>query len=347
MGHSYDASKIKVLEGLEAVRKRPAMYIGSTNINGLHQLVYEVVDNAVDESLAGFCKKVDVTIHINGSVTVQDDGRGIPVDMHDTEKVSAAEVVMTKLHAGGKFEHSAYKVSGGLHGVGVSCVNALSEWLKLEVRRDEKLYTQSYKRGKPDAPLKATGKSKRNGTKVTWKADPEIFEVTEPSFDTLSQRLRELSFLNKGLLIRITDEREEDKKHEFQYAGGIKSFVEHLNKQKEPVHSRVIYFETERDDVVVEVAMQWNKGYKDQIFAFANNINTRDGGTHVSGFKSALTRTLNHYANKNQLFKKLSKQPEGEDIREGLCAVISVKLPNPQFEGQTKGKLGNSEIEGI
>ncbi|HPM42193.1 MAG TPA: ATP-binding protein, partial [bacterium] len=326
-GHSYDASKIKVLEGLDAVRKRPAMYIGSTNIHGLHQLVYEVVDNSVDESLAGYCTQVDATIHIDGSVTVEDNGRGIPTDMHETEKVSAAEVVLTKLHAGGKFDNSSYKVAGGLHGVGVSCVNALSEWLKLEIRRDGKLYTQTYRRGHPEAPLKVTGKSDRQGTRVTWKADPEIFETVEVSFDTLSQRLRELAFLNKGLKITISDEREEDKRHEFQYEGGIKSFVEFLNKRKDPIHNDVIYFETTRDNVIVEVAMQWNQGYQETIFSFANNINTRDGGTHLSGFKSALTRTVNQYAAKNELMKKLANTPEGEDIREGLCAVVSVKLP--------------------
>ncbi len=346
-GHTYDASKIKVLEGLDAVRKRPAMYIGSTNINGVHQLVYEVVDNSVDESLAGYCTQVDVTIHNDHSVTVEDNGRGIPVDMHETEKVSAAEVVLTKLHAGGKFENSAYKVSGGLHGVGVSCVNALSEILKLEIRRDGKLYTQTYRRGTPEAPLKEAGKSDRTGTKVTWRPDREIFEVIEPSFDTLSQRLRELSFLNRGLKITIKDERDNSKKHEFQYEGGIQSFVEYLNKKKEPLHKDVIYFETTKDNVIVEVAMQWNSGYQETIFSFANNINTRDGGTHLSGFKSALTRTVNAYATAHDKLKKLKKPPEGEDIREGLCAVISVKLPNPQFEGQTKGKLGNSEIEGI
>ncbi|HPW45723.1 MAG TPA: DNA topoisomerase (ATP-hydrolyzing) subunit B [bacterium] len=346
-GASYDASKIKVLEGLDAVRRRPAMYIGSTNINGIHQLVYEVVDNSVDESLAGFCQNVDVVIHLDGSVTVEDDGRGIPVDMHEIEGVSAAEVVLTKLHAGGKFENSSYKVSGGLHGVGVSCVNALSEWLKLEIRRDGKVYGQTYKRGKPDAPLSVIGTSDRTGTRVTWKPDSEIFETIEPSFDTLSQRLRELSFLNKGLKITVSDEREGDKKHEFQYAGGIQSFVEYLNKKKEPLHKDVIYFEVEKDGVVVEVAMQWNQGYQETLFSFANNINTRDGGTHLSGFKSALTRTVNQYAQKFDKFKKLQRPPEGEDIREGLCAVVSVKLPNPQFEGQTKGKLGNSEMEGM
>lgn len=346
-GHSYDASKIKVLEGLDAVRKRPAMYIGSTNIHGLHQLVYEVVDNSVDEALAGFCTRVDVTIHLDGSVTVEDNGRGIPTDIHETEGVSAAEVVMTKLHAGGKFDNSAYKVAGGLHGVGVSCVNALSEWLKLEIRRDGKLYSQTYRRGVPEEPLKIIGKSDKMGTKVTWKADSQIFETLESSFDTLSTRLRELSFLNKGLLITVADERTEDKRHEFKYEGGIQSFVEYLNKRKEPIHSDVIYFEATRDNVIVEVAMQWNQAYQETVFSFANNINTRDGGTHLSGFRSAITRTINQFGTKNDMFKKVAKPPEGEDIREGLCAVISVKLPNPQFEGQTKGKLGNSEMEGI
>lgn len=346
-GHSYNASKIKVLEGLDAVRKRPAMYIGSTNINGLHQLVYEVVDNSVDEALAGFCTRVDVVIHLDGSMTVEDDGRGIPVDIHDTEGVSAAEVVLTKLHAGGKFESSAYKVSGGLHGVGVSCVNALSEYLKLEIRREGKLHTQTYHRGKPDAPLAVTGKSDRRGTRVTWKADSEIFETVEPSFDILSQRLRELSFLNRGLKITVNDEREKDKFHEFQYAGGISSFVEYLNSKKEPIHKDVVYFEAQKDEIIVEVAMQWNQSYQETIFSFANNINTRDGGTHLTGFKSAITRAINQYAGKGEYFKKLAKPPEGEDVREGMCAVISVKLPNPQFEGQTKGKLGNSEVEGV
>lgn len=346
-GHSYDASTIKVLEGLEAVRKRPAMYVGSTSTSGLHQLVYEVVDNAVDESLAGFCAEVNVTIHLDGSATIVDDGRGIPVDMHETEGISAAEVVLTKLHAGGKFENSAYKVSGGLHGVGVSCVNALSEWLKLEIRRDGKVYTQKYKRGNPEAPLKATGTSDKSGTKVTFKPDLEIFDSGDFSFDTLSQRLRELSFLNKGLKITIEDERAKDKCHEFKYDGGIISFVEYLNKRKAPLHPKPVYFESERDGVIVEVALQWNEGYKETIFSFANNINTRDGGTHLSGLRSALTRTLNQHANKKDLYKKLKGTPEGEDIREGLTAVISVKLPNPQFEGQTKGKLGNSEVEGI
>ncbi len=345
-GHSYNASSIKVLEGLEAVRKRPAMYIGSTGVSGLHHLVYELVDNSIDEALAGYCTHIDVTIHIDNSVTVSDNGRGIPVDMHETEKVSAAEVVMTKLHAGGKFEHSAYKVSGGLHGVGASVVNALSEVYRLEIRRNGKLYEQTYKRGTPVAPLREFGKSDKTGTKATFKPDHEIFEITEYNFDTLSQRLRELAFLNKGVTITITDERS-DKKHEFNYEGGIKSFVEHLNQKKTPLHNEVIYFEAQKDDIVVEIAMQWNDGYNENIFTFANNINTHDGGTHLVGFKSALTRAANQFANSSDLLKKVSEPPAGEDIREGLTAVVSVKIPNQQFEGQTKGKLGNSEVEGI
>lgn len=347
VGHAYDASSIKVLGGLEAVQKRPAMYVGSTGTAGLHHLVYEVVDNSCDEFLAGFANEINCTVHMDNSVTVIDNGRGIPVDQHATEKVSAAEVVMTKLHAGGKFGHSAYKVSGGLHGVGVSCVNALSEWLQLEIRRDGKVWVQEYRRGKPEAPLRAVGKSDKRGTKVTFKPDPAIFSDLIYNFDTLSQRLRELSFLNRGLKITILDEREKEKKeHVFQYDGGIVSFVEFLNKRKTPIH-KPIFIETEIDKVLVEVAMQWNDGYQETIFSFANNINTRDGGTHLSGFKSALTRAINQYATNQELLKKLKENPEGEDIREGLVAVISVKLPEPQFEGQTKGKLGNSEMEGI
>jgi len=343
----YDASSIKVLEGLEAVRKRPAMYIGSTGSPGLHHLVYEVVDNSIDEALAGYCNFVDVIIHTDNSITVEDNGRGIPVDMHPTEKVSAAEVVLTKLHAGGKFEHSAYKVSGGLHGVGVSCVNALSIELDLEIKRDGKVYHQRYKRGVPVKPLEQTGKTDKRGTKIWFQPDPQIFESTEYSFDILSNRLRELSFLNKGIKIQIKDERS-GKDHVFQYEGGIVSFVEHLNQRKTPLHPKPIYFEAAKDHLIVEIAMQWNDGYAEQLFSFANNINTHDGGTHVSGFKSALTRTFNTYLTKTNLLKDLKGEGlEGEDIREGLTAVISVKIPDPQFEGQTKGKLGNSEVEGL
>lgn len=341
----YDASSIKVLEGLEAVRKRPAMYIGSTGSSGLHHLVYEVVDNSIDEALAGYCNDVKVTIHTDNAITVEDNGRGIPVDMHEDSNTSAAEIVMTKLHAGGKFENSAYKVSGGLHGVGVSCVNALAEKLELEIRRDGCVYQQTYKRGEPQAPLKEVGKTDKTGTKVWFKPDPQIFEFLEFSFDILSQRLRELSFLNKGVKIVIQDERT-DKKHEFVYEGGLVSFVQFINQRKTPVHEKIIYFESDKDQVVVEVALQWNDGYNEAVFSFANNINTVEGGTHLSGFRSALTRCINAYAEKEGLLKGLAEKPSGEDTREGLSAVISVKLANPQFEGQTKGKLGNSEVEG-
>ncbi len=342
----YGADKIKVLEGLEAVRVRPAMYIGSTGIEGLHHLVYEVVDNSVDEALNGYCSKIEVTIHIDNSVTVIDDGRGIPTDTHEQTGKSAAEVVLTVLHAGGKFDNDSYKVSGGLHGVGVSVVNALSQRLDLEIWRTPYVYEQSYERGKPVTEFRQTGKTKRRGTKITFKPDPEIFETLEFSYDTIAGRLRELSFLNKGLTIVLEDLRS-DRKVEFHYEGGITSFVEHLNENKNALHPKPIYFEIRKEDVLVEVAMQYNDGYSETIFSFANNINTHEGGTHLSGFKSALTRTINSYAQSNDLLKDLKENPTGEDAREGLVAVISVKLKNPQFEGQTKTKLGNSEIKGI
>ncbi len=341
----YDADQIKVLEGLEAVRKRPAMYIGSTGVDGLHHLVYEAVDNSVDEAMGGFCDRIEVTLHGQGSCTVVDNGRGIPTGQHAGQKRSAAEVVMTVLHSGGKFDREAYKVSGGLHGVGISVVNALSEWLELEIWQDGKVFQQRYRRGKPEEPLKVTGKSKKTGTKVTFKADPQIFEDTEFSFDTLSVRLREMAFLNKGLQILITDERTE-KHQEFSYKGGIISFVEHLNDNKDPLH-KPIYISREKSGVQLEVALQYNDSYTDNIFSFANNINTREGGTHLVGFKAALTRTVNSYASASGLLKADDGALTGDDVREGLTAVISVKLPEPQFEGQTKTKLGNSEVKGI
>src|SRR5438477_7166763 len=340
--NDYGADKIKVLEGLEAVRKRPAMYIGSTGPAGLHHLVYEVVDNSIDEALAGFCTHAEVTIHIDGSVTVVDDGRGIPTGMHESGK-SAAEVVLTVLHAGGKFENSAYKVSGGLHGVGVSVVNALSEWLELEIWRNGYTWEQSYERGKPVAPLKKAGKTNRRGTKVVFLPDSTIFDTIEFNYDTLSQRLRELSFLNKGLTIQLKDERT-NKQAEFHYTGGISEFIKHLNKNKEVLHAAPIYAEAERDNVHMEFALQYNDAYAENVFSFSNNINTVDGGTHLSGFRSALTRAINQFGQNQNLFKEVKENLQGEDVREGLVAVISVKLPQPQFEGQTKGRL-NSDIQ--
>ena len=341
----YGADKIKVLEGLEAVRRRPAMYVGSTGPAGLHHLVYEVVDNSIDEALVGFCDQINVTIHIDNSVTVVDNGRGIPVDLHESGK-SAAEVVMTVLHAGGKFDNESYKVSGGLHGVGVSVVNALSQELDLEIWRNGQVYQQSYVRGTPAAALEVTGTTKKRGTKITFKPDLEVFETTDFSFDTLAQRLRELAFLNAGVLITLDDERD-GKGHKFQYEGGIISFVKHLNKNKTPVNDKPIFMRGERDGIEAEIALQWNDGYSETIYSFANNINTHEGGSHLSGFRSALTRTINFYAGKNNLAKDLKEGVSGDDIREGLTAVISVKIPHPQFEGQTKTKLGNTEVKGI
>jgi DNA gyrase subunit B len=342
----YGADKIKVLEGLEAVRKRPAMYIGSTGTQGLHHLVYEVVDNSIDEALAGFCDQVNVQIHIDNSVTVIDNGRGIPVDRHASGK-SAAEVVLTVLHAGGKFDNDSYKVSGGLHGVGVSVVNALSEMLELEIWRGGQVYRQTYERGTPTGDLEVTGTTKKRGTKVTFKPDPQVFETTEMSFDTLAQRLRELAFLNGGVTITIDDERD-GKGHKFLYEGGIVSFVQYLNQNKAPVNDKPIYMRGEREGIDVEIALQWNDGYAETLYSFANNINTHEGGTHLSGFRSALTRTINYYAGRNNLTKDLKDATiSGDDIREGLTGVISVKIPRPQFEGQTKTKLGNTEVKGI
>jgi DNA gyrase subunit B len=342
----YTASSIKVLKGLEAVRKRPAMYIGSTGPQGLHHLVYEVVDNSIDEALAGYCKKIDVTIHVDDSVTVIDDGRGIPVGIHSKTRKPAAEVVMTTLHAGGKFDTKSYQVSGGLHGVGVSVVNALSEKLDLEIKREGGVYTQSYERGKPVTKLKKIGKTGKTGTKTTFKPDHQIFQTLEFNFDTLSQRLRELSYLNKGLKISILDERN-DTRHDFQYKGGIQEFVQYLNQNKSVINPKPIYVESKKNGMIVEMALQYNTGYSETIFSFVNNINTTEGGTHLIGFKSALTRSINQYANNHNLIKDLKRNLSGDDTREGLCVVMSLKLKDPQFEGQTKTKLGNSDVKGI
>ena len=341
----YDASHIQVLEGLEAVRRRPSMYIGSTDSLGLHHLVYEVVDNSVDEALGGFCSEIDVTINPGGSVSIRDDGRGIPVDNHPQFNRPALEIVLTVLHAGGKFDHESYGVSGGLHGVGVSVVNALSEWMEVQVRRNGRIYWQRFEKGKVVSDLEERGSSDHTGTTITFKPDTSIFEETEFSFDTLSSRLRELAFLNRGLKITIKDDRS-DKENIFQYAGGIISFVEYLNKNKEVLHEQPVYFSRSKNGTQVEVALQYNNSYAENIFSYANNINTREGGTHLMGFRAALTRTVNDYDRHNKLFKNEMKLG-GEDLREGLVAVISVKLPDPQFEGQTKTRLGNSSIRGI
>ncbi|MCL4498867.1 MAG: DNA gyrase subunit B, partial [Chloroflexi bacterium] len=353
MPEVYDSTSIKVLEGLEAVRLRPAMYIGSTGEVGLHHLVYEVVDNSVDEALAGYCTEIQATIHIDHSLTVVDNGRGIPVDLHQDEGVSAAEVVMTKLHAGGKFDTKSYKVSGGLHGVGVSCVNALSEWLELEIWRDGFTWEQEYERGIPKAALEKKGKAgRKTGTKITFKPDATIMEATEFNFDVLAQRLREVAFLNKGLKITLNDERVDPvKSHEFLYNGGIAEFIKHLNRGKSILHEKPIAFEGQRElpnggMLTMDIALQYNDTYSENVFSFANNINTVDGGSHLSGFRSALTRTINTYAQQAGLFKDVKDNLSGDDVREGLTAVVSVKLPQPQFEGQTKGKL-NSDIGGF
>jgi len=346
---NYGAGNIQILEGLEAVRKRPAMYIGSTGPTGLHHLVYEVVDNSIDEVLAGFCKNIDVTIHEDNSITVLDDGRGIPVGPHPDPKykgMDAIEIVMTKLHAGGKFDKNSYKVSGGLHGVGVSCVNALSDVFEVEVYRDGKIHRQTYSKGKPTSKVIIAGKTDERGTKIHFHPDAEIMTASVFSFDTLTNRLRELAFLNAGTHIRIADERD-DKEHIFDYDGGLKTFVQYLNTNKNVINKDPIYFAKEKDNISVEVSMQYNDSYNEQLFSFVNNINTIEGGTHLSGFRSALTRSINDYIKKNEISKTKDLKLSGDDVREGLTAVISVKVPNPQFEGQTKTKLGNGEVEGI
>jgi DNA gyrase subunit B len=349
---TYDASSIQVLEGLEAVKRRPGMYIGSTGPRGLHHLVWEIVDNSIDEALAGYCSEILVTVHGDNSVSVSDDGRGMPVGKMDKYEKSAAEIIMTTLHAGGKFDGQGYKVSGGLHGVGASVVNALSEWLEMEIRREGHVWTQRYERGFPKGDLARARKLKRGegtGTTISFRPDPEVFtETVELSFDTLSRRFRESAFLNKGLKIRLVDEREEGREVAYQYEGGIRDFVAHINEAKDPVHKTVFYFHREDEGVGdVEVAMQWNSGFQDSVFTFANNINTHEGGAHLSGFRAALSRTINAYARGKGLLKEKEENLTGDDIREGLAAVISVKMRDPQFEGQTKTKLGNTEIKGL
>ena len=348
MEDNYSAEQIQVLKGLEAVRLRPGMYIGTTGPDGLHHLVYEIVDNSIDESLAGYCNEITVTIEKGNIIRVVDNGRGIPVDEHPVEKISALEIVMTKLHAGGKFDKGSYKVSGGLHGVGVSVVNALSTWCIAEVHRQGHIYTQKYNIGKPLGPVETIGESKRTGTIIRFKADDTIFDVEEYSFDVLSNRLRELAFLNKGIKIIIEDERLPQKRErEFQFEGGVKSFVSYLSENKNPIHDDPIYFEATREESELEIALEYNEGYTEHIYSFVNNINTRDGGTHLAGFKSALTRTMNDFFKKSKHSKKMDNPLSGDDVREGITVVISIKLQNPQFEGQTKSKLGNSEVKGL
>jgi DNA gyrase subunit B len=344
----YGAGSIKVLEGLEAVRKRPGMYIGDTGVRGLHHLVFEVVDNSVDEALAGHCDTINVEIHVDNSITVVDNGRGIPTGLHPTEGISGVEVALTKLHAGGKFDKDSYKVSGGLHGVGVSVVNALSTWVEVEIRQLGKVFQQHYDVGVPKKPLEEVGTTTNRGTKIHFLPNAEIFEIAEFSFDVLASRLRELAFLNRGLRITLEDERDGGgKKQEFFYEGGIVSFVEHLNQKKQPIHNKVVYLSGKKSGMEIEIAMQWNSGYSENVYTFANNINTVEGGTHLSGFRSALTRTINNYGTNNNIIKKSEDAVEGDDCREGLTAVLSVKVSEPQFEGQTKTKLGNSEVKGL
>ncbi|MDC7218844.1 MAG: DNA topoisomerase (ATP-hydrolyzing) subunit B [Spirochaetales bacterium] len=348
MSNNYDAQSIQILKGLEAVRKRPGMYIGSTGIDGLHHLVYEIVDNSIDEALAGYCNEINVFIEKDNIIRVTDNGRGIPTGIHPVEGISALEVVMTKLHAGGKFDKGTYKVSGGLHGVGAAVVNALSDWCEVNVHQKGKIHTQKYTKGIPDGPMEITGDTDITGTITRFKPDSSIFDVTEYTYDILAQRLRELAFLNKGVHINLTDEREDPvKKNEFMFEGGVKSFVEYLNKKKTALHEEPVYFDTVRDDIAVEVAMQYNDGFSEVIFSYVNNINTKEGGTHLSGFKTALTRTMNNFLQESKLAKKADENFSGDDVREGLTCVISVKVPEPQFEGQTKTKLGNSEVRGV
>ncbi|MDC7125793.1 MAG: DNA topoisomerase (ATP-hydrolyzing) subunit B [Spirochaetales bacterium] len=348
MQNEYSAQDIQILKGLDAVRKRPGMYIGTTGPDGLHHLVYEIVDNSIDEALAGYCDKITVSIEKGNKIIVTDNGRGIPVDIHPVEKISALEVVLTKLHAGGKFDKNSYKVSGGLHGVGVSVVNALSTWCEVNVHKDGQVYYQKYNRGTPEERVKVVGQTDKRGSVVTFVPDDTIFETVNFSFDVLSQRLRELAFLNKGINITIIDNRlPEPKMKEFQFDGGLKSFIEYLNKNKTAIHSEPIYLEAEKDRVDVEIAFEYNDSYTENIFSFVNNINTREGGTHLAGFKAALTRTLNDFLKKSKFSKKMEENLSGEDVREGITAVISVKVPDPQFEGQTKTKLGNSEVKGV